>query len=302
MSDNGDLARKDNPVVTEEEVPSGMQSKAAVPEADKEGAKVSGARGVLQDHPGKVLAALIVLLAVVLGTGYFIRNTFLFEGTDDAQVDGHIMPLSARINGYVLEVPVIEGQLVHAGDVVVTIDPKDFETAMHQAQATLADSLASAASSRFNVPISSVTTQSNLDSAGTAVENAQAGLKAAEQNFASAKAILGQAEANSTKSDSDLVRYGQLVAKEERLVGRHRLDHLDGERLGVGPLQLGDKPGEIEQAVLARDRHQPAFDQIVLFRSQHEAGTDFQHLAQEIVIGRGHGLAPRNMRATLGAI
>jgi len=222
MSDNGDLARKDNPVVTEEEVPSGMQSKAAVPEADKEGAKVSGARGVLQDHPGKVLAALTVLLAVVLGTGYFIRNTFLFEGTDDAQVDGHIMPLSARINGYVLEVPVIEGQLVHAGDVVVTIDPKDFETAMHQAQATLADSLASAASSRFNVPISSVTTQSNLDSAGTAVENAQAGLKAAEQNFASAKAILGQAEANSTKSDSDLVRYGQLVAKEE--ISRQQYD------------------------------------------------------------------------------
>jgi membrane fusion protein (multidrug efflux system) len=115
----------------------------------------------------------------------------------------------------VLEVPVIEGQLVHAGDVVVTIDPKDFEITMHQAQATLADALASAASSRFNVPISSVTTQSNLDSAGTAVANAQAGLKAAEQNFESAKATLVQAEANSTKSDADLVRYGQLVAKEE---------------------------------------------------------------------------------------
>jgi membrane fusion protein, multidrug efflux system len=201
--------------VTEQGEPSGIRSEVVQPSADTGGTKLSRDRRVLQGHPGKVLAALIVLLALVLGTGYFVRNAFLFEGTDDAQVDGHIMPLSARINGYVLEVPVIEGQLVHAGDVVVTIDPKDFEITMHQAQATLADALASAASSRFNVPISSVTTQSKLDSAITAVANAQAGLKAAEQNFESAKATLVQAEANSTKSDADLGRYGQLVAKEE---------------------------------------------------------------------------------------
>jgi membrane fusion protein (multidrug efflux system) len=125
------------------------------------------------------------------------------------------MPLSARINGYVLEVPVIEGQLVHAGDVLVTIDPKDYKIAMEQAQATFADAQASAASSRFNVPITSVTTQSNLDSAGTAVLNAQAGLSAAEHNFESAKAVLEQADANAARSDADLVRYGQLVAKED---------------------------------------------------------------------------------------
>src|SRR6266404_2511500 len=216
--DNGDLTRKDNAVVTEE-VPSGMPSRATVPAADKEIAKVSGARGVLQNHPWKIA---VILLAVLLAAGYFIRNAFRYENTDDAQVDGHIMPLSARINGYVLEIPVIEGQLVRAGEVVVTIDPKDFEIAMRGAQATLADALASAASSRFNVPITSVTTQSNLDSAGTAVINAQAGLKAAEQNFESAKAILGQAAANSTKSDADLVRYETLVAKEE--ISRQQYD------------------------------------------------------------------------------
>jgi membrane fusion protein (multidrug efflux system) len=132
------------------------------------------------------------------------------------------MPLSARINGYVLEVPVIEGQLVHAGDLLVTIDPKDYKIAVDQAQATFADAQASAASSRFNVPITSVTTQSNLDSAGTAVLNAQAGLKAAEQNFESAKAMLEQAKANSAKSDADLVRYEQLVAKED--ISRQQYD------------------------------------------------------------------------------
>jgi membrane fusion protein (multidrug efflux system) len=163
-----------------------------------------------------------MLLAAALGTGYFIRSAFLFEGTDDAQIDGHIMPLSARIKGDVLEVQVIEGQLVRAGDVLVTIDPQDYEIAVHQAHARLAEALDNAASSRFNVPITTVTTRSNFESAGTAVSIEEAGLKAAEQNLESAEAVLEQAEANSTKSDADLVRYEALVAKQE--ISRQQYD------------------------------------------------------------------------------
>jgi len=175
-----------------------------------------GLRRIFREHPrGGRAAALLLLALVIICGGLFVRNSLAWESTDDAQINGHIMPLSARINGYVLEVPVIEGQLVHAGDVLVTIDPKDYKIAMEQAQATFADAQASAASSRFNVPITSVTTQSNLDSAGTAVLNAQAGLSAAEHNFESAKAVLEQADANAARSDADLVRYGQLVAKED---------------------------------------------------------------------------------------
>jgi membrane fusion protein (multidrug efflux system) len=178
--------------------------------------KKQGLRRIFQKYPRGGRAAAVLLLAVVIiGGGFFVSNSLAWESTDDAQVNGHIMPLSARINGYVLEVPVIEGQLVHAGDVLVTIDPKDYQIAVEQAQATFADARASATSSRFNVPITSVTTKSNLDSAGTAVVNAEAGFQAAQQNFESAKALLQQAEANAAKSDADLVRYEQLVAKED---------------------------------------------------------------------------------------
>jgi membrane fusion protein, multidrug efflux system len=178
--------------------------------------KEHGLRRIFREHPRGTRAAVVLLLAVVIiGGGLFVRNSLAWESTDDAQVNGHIMPLSARINGYVLEVPVIEGQLVHAGDLLVTIDPKDYKIAVEQAQATFADSQASATSSRFNVPITSVTTQSNLDSADTAVLNAEAGLNAAKQNLESAQALLEQAEANATRSDADLGRYEQLVAKED---------------------------------------------------------------------------------------
>src|SRR5258708_4179300 len=183
-----------------------------------------GLRRIFRAHPRGGRAAAVGLLAVLLiGGGLGMRNSLAWESTDDAQVNGHIMPLSARINGYVLEAPVIEGQLVHAGDVLVTIDSKDYKIAVEQAQATFADAQASATSSRFNVPITSVTTQSNLDSAGTAVLNAQAGLSAAEQNFESAKAVLEQAEANAARSDADLVRYEQLVAKED--ISHQLYDH-----------------------------------------------------------------------------
>src|ERR1700693_5140133 len=136
--------------------------------------KKQGLRRIFHEHPlvGRA-AALLVLAVVIIGGGLFVRNSLAWESTDDAQVNGHIMPLSARINGYVLEVPVIEGQVVHAGDVLWTMDPKDYKITLEQARAMVEDAQASAASSRFNVPITSVTTQSNLDSASTAVSNAE---------------------------------------------------------------------------------------------------------------------------------
>ena len=189
---------------------------AAKPELPDDNRQKQGLRRIFNEHPvGARAAAFLLLAGVIVGGGLFLWNSLAWESTDDAQVDGHIMPLSARINGYVLEVPVIEGQLVHAGDVLVTIDPKDYKIALEQARATFEDAQAVAASSRFNIPITSVTTQSNVDSASTAVENAEAGFKAAEQNLESAKAVLEQAEANAAKSDADLVRYEQLVAKED---------------------------------------------------------------------------------------
>ena len=162
-------------------------------------------------------------LVLVIAAGYFLWNAFRFVNTDDAEVDGHVMPLSARISGQIKDVFVIEGQVVHAGDVLVTIDPQDYQVAADQAQANLADAFATAASSHWNVPITSVTVRSNLDSAKTAVANAEAALKAAEQNYESAKAKLVEAQANAAKSDADLERAKQLVVKED--ISRQQYDY-----------------------------------------------------------------------------
>jgi membrane fusion protein (multidrug efflux system) len=165
-------------------------------------------------HRKRILIISAATVVAIAG-GYFAWNAFRYEDTDDAQVDGHVMQLSTRINGQIKDVYVVEGQLVHAGDVLVTVDSQDYKIAEAQAQANLADAQATAASYHWKVPITSVTVQSNLDSAKTAVLNAEAAVRASEQNYESAKAALVQAEANAAKSDADLQRATQLIAKED---------------------------------------------------------------------------------------
>src|SRR5258706_5459888 len=101
--DNGDLTGKDSAVVTEEG-PSGMPSRATVPAADKEIAKVSGARGVLQNHPWKIA---VILLAGLLPTRDFLLNAFRYQNTNDAKTDRPTTSLIPRMNTYVLANPLI---------------------------------------------------------------------------------------------------------------------------------------------------------------------------------------------------
>jgi len=219
---NNDHIRNKHSAVVEEEISISVESQHRSQDFPEGGGKLNRILDGLREHPSKVAVVVLALLAIVIVIGYLVRNAFLYEDTDDAQVYGHVMPLSARINGQVMKVNFVEGQLVHEGDLLVIIDPADFKIAVIQAEAALADAQASATSSRWNVPITSVTVQSSLDSAQTAVVNAEAGLRAAEHNHESTKASLTQAEANAAKSDADLDRAKQLVAKED--ISRQQFD------------------------------------------------------------------------------
>ena len=143
------------------------------------------------------------------------RHYAAWESTDDAQIDGYIYPVSSRVTGYVTRVMVDDNQYVKAGTVLVRLDPKDYEVALANANATLANDRASAAALQTNVPLTSVNTSSELSSAAAAVENFQAGLVAAQRQFEAAQAALREAEANDLKAQDDVNRYKPLAAKDE---------------------------------------------------------------------------------------
>src|SRR6516225_710178 len=165
------------------------------------------------------LAGLAVLVA-----GFFLwRYLSSYESTDDAQVDVHLYPVSARISGYVIAVNVGDNQYVEKGTVLVEIDPKDYQVAVDKARGDLASAEATARSLNITVPITSVTTLSQLNYSGSDVENAVAGLAAAEKQLAAAQAQVQQAEANDVQAQDDLKRYKQLVDKQD--VSAQTYDH-----------------------------------------------------------------------------
>jgi membrane fusion protein (multidrug efflux system) len=166
---------------------------------------------------------LVVVLAVVAAGSYYTWKYFsTYESTDDAQVDGHINAISARIRGYVLDVPTDDERYVKAGDVLARIDPKDYTVALAQAEADLAAAEAGLQGSRTDIPVISTTTSSLLTSARSGkvdtlagLDGAQRQLSAARARLITAQAVVREAEANHKKIADDVVRYKLLVDKDE---------------------------------------------------------------------------------------
>ena len=159
---------------------------------------------------------IIAIVLVVLAGGFFLwRYLGSYESTDDAQVDAHLYPVSARVSGYVTKVNVDDNQYVQKGTVLVEIDPKDYEVAVESAKANLASAEATAQSLNINVPITSVNASSQLKFTASGVEDAGAGIMNAENQVAAAHAQLEAAEANDVKAQDDLRRYKALLDKQE---------------------------------------------------------------------------------------
>ena len=175
----------------------------------------SRASHFFRDRPGARIFVIIVFLALLVGGFLAWRYFSSYESTDDAEVDGHLMPVSARISGYVAKVDVVDNQFVKAGDVLVEIDPRDLQVAVDQARAAVADAQANAQSMNIDVPVTSVNTTNQVTSSQADIQNAQAGISAAQQQYDAAQAELLQAQANDVKAQNDLMRYKQLVDKQE---------------------------------------------------------------------------------------
>src|SRR5580692_3405823 len=139
---------------------------------------------------------IMIAVAVTLVLGILLwRYLSSYESTDDAQADLHLYPVSARVSGYVVRVNVDDNQWVEKGTVLVEVDPKDYEVAVTQAQANLANAEATAQALDITVPITSVNTSSQLRFTKSGIEDANAAISAAEKQLTAAHAQVEAAEA-----------------------------------------------------------------------------------------------------------
>ena len=184
-------------------------------EEDTKAVRKKGVKGYLREHP-LVRLALVAGLIVLIAAGVFVWHYYsIRESTDDAQVDGHITPISARVSGTVTAIHFQDNQYVEAGTVLAELDPRDYQVAVDRAKAELADAQASASAARTSVPISHISTSSGI-------EIAQANRNAAQQEVDAATARVREARANYDKVAKDLERMKQLVAKDE--ISRQQYD------------------------------------------------------------------------------
>ena len=167
-----------------------------------------------KNNSTKKLIGLVVVLVLVIGAALFYWRSTYSEDTDDAQVDGNLYQVSSRVTGQVVHVDVEEQQFVHAGDPIAEVDPKDYQVALEQAQANLADAQAQYEQATVNVPITNVQVSTTIQTSSSDVLGSQASVEQAEAQVQVDNAKVASAKAQALKSQLDVQRYTPLVAKD----------------------------------------------------------------------------------------
>jgi membrane fusion protein (multidrug efflux system) len=197
----------------------------------------------LYRRPAFLIAAVIVLLvAAAVGINYWLYARS-HESTDDAFIDAHVTAISPKVAGYVVKVHVKANQQVKKGDILVEIDPRDFQAKVDQAQAALAAGEARLKEAQTGVELTRVNSRANVQQASGTVQQARAGVAAqraqataertrvtqaaaavnsAQANLQQAQAQVDAAQAELVRAQADVARYQELYSKDE--VSRQRLD------------------------------------------------------------------------------
>jgi membrane fusion protein (multidrug efflux system) len=205
--------------------------------------------------------ALVVvgILSIVLIRYYYNRVS-----TDDAEVDGHLVPMSSKIYGEIAEVRVDDNQPVKAGQVLVRIDPRDYQARVDQAKAALALAESQAQAAQVGVPLTQETTESYTSSADAQLANAQAEYDKARFSYekdsiaelAFARANVDARLADNDRAQADLARMKPLVQKEE--ISKQQFDaYLAGARVAESELsaakdrlEAAERGAEISKAAM----------------------------------------------------
>ncbi|MGA6970497.1 MAG: HlyD family secretion protein [Candidatus Binatus sp.] len=198
-------------------------------EGDESGARDPGhRRGVLSRRPVRLVLALVAAALLCAGGTRFWNYLQSYQWTDDAEIDGHLDPISTRVNDTVVRVYVENTYHVKKGQPLVDLDPRDYQVAVENAEANLAE--------------------------------AQQGVSAAQKDYELSVANLDAAIATNVKAQLDLKRFGELLAQEviarevdDEIVMTGRVDAaaVDSDRAEVGA--AAQLVGQAQAAVQAAE-------------------------------------------------
>jgi membrane fusion protein, multidrug efflux system len=167
---------------------------------------------------------LLAMLAIGVAAGVWAYYHFRDRvSSDDAQVDAHIVAVAPKVSGNVIEVLVKDNQAVKAGDILVRIDPRDYQARVDIARAAVLQAQSQLNTAQTVVPLTSETTLSGTSGATAQLADAQAELErarlsaqqAASSDIAMAEANVRSRQASNERAQADLTRMKPLLDKAE---------------------------------------------------------------------------------------
>jgi len=150
-------------------------------DAPSMGERMRSGMAAMRRHPVVSVAVIAAIVAALAALVIWWLNARQYESTDDAYIDARTVPISAQITGAITAVPVTDNEFVDAGKPLVTIDPRDYQAALEQARASIAN---------FEAQISAQ--QANIDLAEKQETQAQAALDYSKQQNARDQELLAR--------------------------------------------------------------------------------------------------------------
>ncbi|CAN5367565.1 HlyD family secretion protein [soil metagenome] len=204
-----------------------------------------------------VLPALVLVAAV--GGGIAWAHSRGVETTDDAQVEGHVANVAARVSGQVKEVMVVDNQVIKAGDVIVQLDDRDYQVKLASTRADYAAALATLHAARTQLAVTQKSTDSNLVVARGGVSQAAALAGTTQAGIDQAQADLRAAKTRRELASTDFDRIDRLlkqnvVTQADYDLRKSTLDQADASvaqaqaRLASAQASVTNTAGSIEAA------------------------------------------------------
>jgi len=213
---------------------------------------ITGMKSKFKGRQTAITAAVILAALGLIWVLVYAIRSMSRESTDDAFITGHIISVSARVSGYVDKVLANDNQSVQQGDVLVELDPRDFQVNLDMASANLSTAQAAEKQSQAQSSVASVEAsrtekdynrykqlfdanagiaQQQLDNASAAARSAQAQLESANSQIAAAQARVAEAKAAVEQAQLNL-SYTKIITPQAGLVTKKSVEQ--GEHISTG--------------------------------------------------------------------
>jgi len=205
----------------------------------------------------KIIAGIVIVLIIAICGGWYLYSRGI-EDTDDAQVDGHLVPIAPRVEGTIQTVAVDDNQTVKAGTTLLQLDPRDYQIALDQAQAQYDQATAQSAATDPNLPMTRITNESDFASDSEGIAGAEAAVESAQHDLAGAIAKLKESQAVNERAQANFQRYTTLMEKNE--VSRSEYDQYKATAVAQVQTVAANQAG-VESAEKAVAQRQAQLDQ-----------------------------------------